>query len=85
MPFGTAITMVVSGYLIHYFGWITVFYVTGAVTVAWFCLFSYVVHDSPADHPSISYDELKYIELEIGLQGTHVCQCSSFMEMFYSI
>ena len=72
MPFGTAITMLVSGYISHYFGWVTVFYVTGVVTIIWFGLWAYYVHDTPSKHPKISHDELKHIEMQIGLQGSKV-------------
>jgi MFS family permease len=74
MPFGTAITMLVSGYITHYFGWVFVFYVTGVVTVIWFGFWAHFVRDSPAQDPRISHDELKYIESQIGLQGTSVCE-----------
>lgn len=71
--FGTAATMILSGYLIHgniFGGWPAVFYVIGGLTIAWFFLWMFFVFDSPADHPRISKDELHFIEKSIGSQSS---------------
>ncbi|CAL8122496.1 unnamed protein product [Orchesella dallaii] len=62
MPFGSFISMLVSGFLINYFGWPSVFYATGALTALWFSLWSYFTHAFPIDDPTISQDELHYIQ-----------------------
>lgn len=59
--FGTAVSLISSGYLIDYFGWPTVFYGTGGLTLIWTVLWFILVSGDPAAHPSISEDELKYI------------------------
>jgi ACS family sodium-dependent inorganic phosphate cotransporter len=73
--FGTAATMIMSGYLIHgnvWGGWPAVFYVIGGLTILWFILWSFFVFDSPADHPRISVEELNFIEKSIGNQSSKV-------------
>lgn len=42
-------------------GWASIFYVFGGATIAWVLLWLVVVSSSPADHPSISAEERKYI------------------------
>ena len=61
MSLGTGITMAVSGFLIHFFGWPFVFYVSGILTIFWFIFWCLFVFDTPAEHPRISEEELKYI------------------------
>ncbi|ODN03400.1 putative inorganic phosphate cotransporter [Orchesella cincta] len=63
--FGTAVTMVVSGYLIHagvWGGWPSVFYFIGAFSLLWFILWTMFMYDTPASHPRISDEELMYIQ-----------------------
>lgn len=69
--FGTAVTMVISGYLIHggvMGGWPSVFYIIGGFSLIWFILWSMFVFDTPASHPRISEVERIYIEQSI-LEG----------------
>lgn len=42
-------------------GWPAVFYLFGALGVAWFPYWAYMAYESPADHPSITMEELAYI------------------------
>jgi len=65
---GTAATMVIGGYLIHYLGWSSLFYSVGVLSIIWFILWSFLVFSSPSDHPSITREELEYIESAIGGQ-----------------
>lgn len=69
MPFGTSMSMLCSGYLIHYFGWPSVFYVTGVLTIFWFLLWSYYAHASPLDDKKIDPVELRYIQAALGNVG----------------
>ncbi|CAL8095520.1 unnamed protein product [Orchesella dallaii] len=73
--FGTAATMIMSGYLIHgniLGGWPSVFYVIGTLTIVWFVLWCFFVYDTPAQHPRISIEELNFIEKSIGNQTSKV-------------
>ncbi|CAG7733200.1 unnamed protein product, partial [Allacma fusca] len=71
--FGTAATMVSSGYLIDggvFGGWPSVFYVMGVISLVWFVLWCFFMYDSPAVHPRISKEERNYIETSIGNKST---------------
>ncbi|XP_069705479.1 putative inorganic phosphate cotransporter isoform X2 [Periplaneta americana] len=58
---GAALTYPLCGLLISWFGWPSVFYVTGGIGVVWFIAWWVFVYDSPAQHPRISEKEKKYI------------------------
>ncbi|CAL8072638.1 unnamed protein product [Orchesella dallaii] len=70
MPFGTGITMIMSGHLISTFGWPAVFYAPGILTIVWFICWSLLVYSSPREHPTISDTERKYIEDAIKEEGS---------------
>ncbi|XP_053379219.1 sialin-like [Mercenaria mercenaria] len=42
-------------------GWPSIFYVLGCVGVVWFCIWMFVVSDTPVSHPRISESEKEYI------------------------
>lgn len=66
--FGIGITYPLGGFIIAHFGWRAVFYTTGSIGVFW-CLFWYfLAFDTPATHPRISQQELRYIQGSIGNQ-----------------
>ncbi|XP_060522058.1 sialin isoform X1 [Cylas formicarius] len=62
---GAALTMPVCGFLISTVGWASVFYVTGAVGLVWSILWFFLVFDSPAQHPRISDEEKRDLEMRI--------------------
>ncbi|OXA52347.1 Sialin [Folsomia candida] len=62
IPLGTAVTMVAGGYLLHFFGWPSVFYVAGGLTLVWFVFWSFFVYNDPSEHPRITEEELNYIQ-----------------------
>nr|XP_023014997.1 sialin [Leptinotarsa decemlineata] len=62
---GAALTLPVCGFLISSVGWASVFYVTGAVGIAWSILWFLLIADSPAQHPRISMEERMEIETKI--------------------
>jgi MFS family permease len=77
--------MPICGYLISWFGWPSVFYVTGAVGVLWSLCWFLFIFETPAKHPRISDEERKEIEDAIGknfeyLNSSPACVC---MRMFY--
>jgi len=73
--FGSAATMILSGYLIETCGWPSVFYAVGGFSILWFILWATLISSTPADHPRISGDELYYIQHAIGDQVSNVCYC----------
>ncbi|PBC26385.1 putative inorganic phosphate cotransporter isoform X2 [Apis cerana] len=67
---GAALTMPICGFLIAYFGWESVFYVTGTIGLMWSIAWFLLIFDSPAQHPRISIEERRYIEESIGTTTT---------------
>ncbi|KAL8560170.1 hypothetical protein ACOMHN_021665 [Nucella lapillus] len=67
---GTVFAMPISGILCtqHDFagGWPSVFYVFGTMGCLWFALWMFLVSDTPAQHPTISDSERRYIEASVG-------------------
>lgn len=63
---GTAITMVVTGFIIEYSGWPAVFYVIGVASILWVVAWWYYVYDNPNLHPRISPEEKEYIQSQLG-------------------
>ncbi|XP_050423978.1 vesicular glutamate transporter 1-like [Adelges cooleyi] len=64
--FGTALTYIVCGYIINWFGWELVFYITGAIGLLWYACWTWLIYDSPAKHPSIKDKERMHIEKSLG-------------------
>jgi ACS family sodium-dependent inorganic phosphate cotransporter len=62
---GAALTLPMCGHLIAQFGWPSVFYVTGTITllctIAWF----YLAYDSPEQHPRIGDKEREALKAEV--------------------
>ncbi|PNF40123.1 hypothetical protein B7P43_G10001 [Cryptotermes secundus] len=63
---GAAITYPLCGFLIKWFDWPSIYYVTGVVGVIWFITWWLLVYDSPAEHPHISEKEKTYILSKLG-------------------
>ena len=49
--FGTCILFPVAGLLMNAFGWPSVFYFTGLISIIWCFLWIVLAYDSPAVHP----------------------------------
>ncbi|KAL1131947.1 hypothetical protein AAG570_011558, partial [Ranatra chinensis] len=64
--FGTVASLPISGLLANYFGWESIFYVTGSVGVIWSIAWWIIVKDRPEDDPKISASELKYLRESLG-------------------
>ena len=58
--------MPLCGFLISFFGWESVFYVTGVIGFLWSVVWFLVVFDTPAQHPRITVQEKNFIENAIG-------------------
>ncbi|XP_046435114.1 sialin [Neodiprion pinetum] len=65
---GIGLTYPLCGFLIHHFGWRVVFYTTGSIGAGWCVLWYFFAFDTPACHPRISPQELRYIEGCVGEQ-----------------
>uniref|UniRef100_A0A1L8DE91 Sialin n=2 Tax=Nyssomyia neivai TaxID=330878 RepID=A0A1L8DE91_9DIPT len=63
---GTVVAMPLSGVLAQYWGWESVFYVSGAIGCIWCLAWLLIVKASPAQDPYISEEEKQYIQSSIG-------------------
>ncbi|XP_067000877.2 sialin [Anabrus simplex] len=63
---GTVVAMPVCGILAKNVGWPSIFYVFGALGVAWFLAWWWIVAGSPEEDPNISPEELAYIQKALG-------------------
>ncbi|XP_066463914.1 vesicular glutamate transporter 1 [Eleutherodactylus coqui] len=63
---GAVVAMPLAGVLVQYTGWSSVFYVYGSFGIFWYMFWIIVSYESPAQHPTISEEERKYIEESIG-------------------
>jgi ACS family glucarate transporter-like MFS transporter len=59
--FATVLFAPIMGWLVHSFGWQSVFVVMGGLGIAMAFVWLKAIH-GPKDHPSVSSSELKYIE-----------------------
>ncbi|XP_068215245.1 sialin-like [Palaemon carinicauda] len=66
---GTIMTLPVCGLIIDTIGWEAVFYVCGAVAIVWVLFWSFLMFDSPCNHPRISDKEREFI-MEAIAEGT---------------
>ncbi|QJE02328.1 MFS transporter [Massilia forsythiae] len=64
--FATVLFAPIMGWLVHSFGWQSVFYVMGAIGIALSFVWLKTIY-GPKDHPSLSAGELAYIEQGGGL------------------
>jgi len=69
LQLGTILGLPIAGVLCAsdlWGGWPSVFYIFGAVGVAWFIIWMMFTYDKPANHPRISVKEKEYILSSIG-------------------
>jgi len=59
--FATVLFAPIMGWLVHTYGWHSVFYVMGALGIMMAFVWLKVIY-GPKDHPSVSQSELKYIQ-----------------------
>lgn len=63
---GPILSYIITGYLSSsWVGWPASFYLFGAIGLGWCVLYYFLAHNSPASHPSISDEELRYIEASL--------------------
>lgn len=67
IPLGRAITILCSSYLTPVFGWSSVLYVPGILTLVYFPVWCCMVHESPQVDPNISIEELDYLQRSLQL------------------
>ncbi|EFA03944.1 gustatory receptor Gr82 isoform X1 [Tribolium castaneum] len=82
---GAAIVLPVSGHLIAYVGWPSVFYVTGGMGVLWSVMWFYLIYDSPGQHPRISAKEKEILEQKIRNEITPQVRHIPWIKIFTSL
>ncbi|XP_076863660.1 vesicular glutamate transporter 2.2 [Brachyhypopomus gauderio] len=63
---GAVVAMPLAGILVQYSGWSSVFYIYGSFGILWYMFWILVSYESPAEHPTITEEERRYIEESIG-------------------
>ncbi|CAJ0581211.1 unnamed protein product, partial [Mesorhabditis spiculigera] len=63
---GAVLGLPVSAFLVAYVSWAAPFYLYGVLGVLWTILWFAMTFEKPANHPTISLEEKKYIEEAIG-------------------
>ncbi|XP_061389145.1 vesicular glutamate transporter 1-like [Musca vetustissima] len=63
---GIAVFYPLFGYIMHWGSWVWVYHFCGILGTAWWLGWLYFVYDTPAQHPRISEEELRYIEVALG-------------------
>ena len=82
--FATVLFAPIMGWLVHSYGWHSVFYVMGGLGIVMAFVWLKTIH-GPKDHPSVSSSELKYIQdggalvdLESGTRSAQPRQVDTF-------
>ena len=70
--FGSAMTLALSGFLAEKYGWVWDFYSLAIVGAIFCILWTFLIFDSPDDHPRISEEEKSYISKDMGEAKTSV-------------
>ena len=68
---GTVLCLTMSGILAANFGWECTFYVWGFCGIVWSMFWSFLVYDTPNDHPRISNEERNYINANVHMTDTN--------------
>lgn len=63
---GTVVTLPTIAFLMTHFGWVYAFYIPATIVLLSTVLWFYIVYNSPAEHPRIEQEEVKYIEASQG-------------------
>ena len=59
MNVGLIMTPPITSFMTETYGWESCFYMVGSLTCIWFALWTYLVYNSPEEHPRIS-EAVKY-------------------------
>ena len=61
---GLIVALPLTGFMTNMIGWASPFYLIGGVTCVWFGFWTYLVHNSPDEHPRISQVFLRQSKFE---------------------
>uniref|UniRef100_A0A1A9WUC1 Major facilitator superfamily (MFS) profile domain-containing protein n=1 Tax=Glossina brevipalpis TaxID=37001 RepID=A0A1A9WUC1_9MUSC len=69
--FGTAVSILMAGFLSDHFGWESIFYVMGGLSCIWMILWIIFVQDNPSEQSFISIEEREMINASLGSKEGH--------------
>ena len=67
---GTALQLLVSGFVADYWGWPAIFYINGSLGAIWTVAYVFLGADSPRNCKMISAEERMYIQTSLGHVGS---------------
>ncbi|XP_063977912.1 sialin-like [Diachasmimorpha longicaudata] len=70
---GAAITYPLCAFIIDWMNWRAAFYITSIIGIIWYCFWSFLVYNTPKEHPRISPEECTHIVESLGdtLSSSH--------------
>ncbi|XP_049873024.1 putative inorganic phosphate cotransporter [Pectinophora gossypiella] len=83
--FGTAIQLMISGFIAEAWGWPAIFYVNGACGAIWLAVYVFIGANSPQHSKMISEKERHYIQSSLGHVGEQKKIQTPWKSMFTSI
>lgn len=69
---GIVIGMPISGYLAQYISWQAPFYFYTVCGIIWYSCWLWLIFERPRIHPTITLDEIKFIEKSLGENTGHI-------------
>lgn len=79
---GTAVQLMISGFLADYWGWESIFYVMGTLGIIWVAIYVFIGAASPQVSKMISEEEKLYIQSSLGHVGGHKVRYCTFSGYF---
>ncbi|XP_073956249.1 putative inorganic phosphate cotransporter [Choristoneura fumiferana] len=82
---GTAVQLMIAGFLADYWGWESIFYVMGTCGIVWVAIYAFIGAASPQVSKMISDEERLYIQNSLGHVGGHKTYPTPWKSLFTSI
>ncbi|XP_054153828.1 vesicular glutamate transporter 1-like [Oppia nitens] len=84
---GAVVGLPMSGLLTEWLGWETCFYFYGFLGLSWYALWMWLSFEKPSKHPTITREELVFIENSIGIVNLKppTLQTTPWVEIFKSM
>ncbi|XP_060803575.1 putative inorganic phosphate cotransporter [Amyelois transitella] len=82
---GTALQLIISGYIADYWGWPAIFYTMGSLGAVWTVLYMFIGSSTPKTSKIISVEEKAYIENSLGQVGVQKKLKTPWKSIFTSL
>ncbi|KAI5639150.1 major facilitator superfamily domain-containing protein [Phthorimaea operculella] len=83
--FGSALQLMISGFIADAWGWQAIFYVNAACGAIWVAVYVFIGADSPQSSGMISSEERRYIQSSLGHVGGHKKMVTPWKAIFTSL